>query len=186
MKFIRTAAPAAMPVHLRQAAANLGIDGPDSDEAITGWLKGIVAHLEKQIGQSLMRQTWVGTLPGFPAVIALPHPVLRVVSIDYVDEAGDEQALSLSTVRLTVPDEYTTLLKPARGRAWPATFSDEEAVRITVECGYGDSPDATPDDLRLYILAKLVEQYDPAAGGEKVTVQTSYLDSLLDPYRSFA
>jgi uncharacterized phiE125 gp8 family phage protein len=185
MSFLRTAAPTALPVDLRKAADNLGIDGEDSDDSITGWIKGIVRHLESHIGQSLIRQTWVGTLPAFPSAIELPHPVLRVVSIDYVDAAGEERSLSLAAVRTIVPDEYTTLLKPARGQAWPATFNDDEAVRITVECGYGDSPDATPDDLRLYILAKLVEQYDPAAGGEKVTVQTSYLDSLLDPYRRF-
>ncbi len=185
MEQLQIVPPTALPVELRQAADNLGIDGTDSDERLTGWLHGIVSTLEKRIGQCLMRQTWQVVLDGFPPAIALPHPVLRVVSIDYVDAAGQEQVLPLTGVRL-VPQQYTTLLKPARGQGWPATLQDEEVVRITVECGYGDSPDATPADLKLYILAKLVEQYDPAAGGERETVQTSYLDSMLHHYRSFA
>ncbi len=185
MEALQTVPPTVLPVELRQAADNLGIDGTDSDERIKGWLHGIVATLEKRIGQSLMRQTWQVTLDGFTPAISLPHPVLRLVSIDYVDAAGQDQVLPLANVRLA-PQEYTTLLKPARGLSWPATLQDEEVVRITVECGYGDSPEATPADLKLYILAKLVEQYDPAAGGERETVQTSYLDSMLHHYRSFA
>jgi uncharacterized phiE125 gp8 family phage protein len=185
MNFIRTAPPTALPVDLREAAGNLGIDGEESDVHIDRWLRGIVRALELRIGQSLMRQTWRGTLPCFEESIVLPHPVLGVVSIDYTDEAGQERSLALSAVRLMVLDQTTTVLKPARGQAWPATFLDDDAVRITVECGYGDSPASTPDDLKLYILAKLVEQYDPGAGGEKETVQTSYLENMLDPYRRY-
>lgn len=183
--FQRTVAPTVLPVHLREAAENLGVHGTESDANISNWLRGIVQTLEKFIGQSLMRQEWRVTLPGFTPEIALPHPVLRLVAIEYTDESGQECRLPLSAVRL-LPREYTTLLKPALGMSWPATYRDDDAVRITVECGYGDGPEATPDDLKLYILAKLVEQYDPAAGGEKVSVQTSYLDSMLHPYRSFA
>ncbi len=185
MEALQTVPPTVLPVELRQAADNLGIDGTDSDARITGWLHGIVSTLEKRIGRCLMRQTWQVTLDGFTPAIVLPHPVLRLVSIDYVDPAGQDQTLPLAEVRL-VPQQYTTLLKPARGQAWPATLQDEDVVRITVECGYGDDPTATPADLKLYILAKLVEQYDPAAGGERETVQTSYLDSMLHHYRSFA
>jgi len=185
MQSIQTVPPAVLPVDLRKAADNLGIDGTDADDRIAGWLHGIVGTLEKRIGRCLMRQTWQVTLDSFSPAVSLPHPVLRVVSINYVDAAGQDQTLPLSAVRL-VRQQYATLLKPARGQIWPATLQDDEAVRITVESGYGDDPDATPADLKLYILAKLVEQYDPAAGGERETVQTSYLDSMLDPYRSYA
>lgn len=183
--FLRTVGPSELPVALREAASNLGMDDEESDVHIERWLKGITRTLELRIGQCLMRQTWTGTLPEFLPAIKLPHPVLQVVAIEYVDQGGVEQSLPLSAVRLVVQDEYTTLLKPARGHTWPATLQDEEAVRITVECGYGDSPADTPDDLKLYILAKLVEQYDPAAGGEKETVQTSYLENMLDHYRRY-
>ena len=182
--FLRTQAPTALPVELRAAAKNLEIDGTDSDSKIEDWLRGITGKLERQIGQCLMRQTWKGQLAGFGVEVELPHPVIEVVSVQYLDLDGELQNLPLSSVRL-MRGMYTTRLKPARGASWPPTLADEEAVSITVACGYGDGPADTPEDLRLYILAKLVEQYDPAAGGERVTVQTSYLDGMLDDYRSF-
>lgn len=182
--FRRIEPPSVLPVELRAAADNLGIEGTDSDANIESWLRGITGSLERRIGQCLMRQVWKVRLPGFCPEIALPHPVIEVLSIKYLDAGGQEQSLPLTAVRL-LPDEYTTRLKPARGFAWPATLDDEEAVQITAACGYGDTPADTPEDLRLYLLAKLVEQYDPAAGGERVTIQSSYLDSMLDHYRSY-
>lgn len=183
--FLRTVGPTVLPVDLRQAADNLGIDGPDSDSKIEAYLRGIVSNLERHIGQCLMRQEWRAALPGFPASIELPHPVLEVVSIAYIDEAGIDRGLSLDAVRL-VREQYTTLLKPARGQVWPATTQDEQAVRIVVQCGYGDMPVDVPDDLKLYILAKLVEQFDPSTGTERETPRTSFIDNLLDPYRRYA
>lgn len=182
--FLLTVGPAVPPVDLRQAADNLGIDGGDSDSRIEGWLRGIVSNLEKRIQQCLIRQEWQAVLPCFPPSIALPHPVLDVVSVSYIDEAGAERELPSSAVRL-VRGQYTTLLKPARGQAWPATLQDDEAVRVVVHCGYGDTPADVPDDLKLYILAKLVEQFDPATGTERETPRTSYIDNLLDQYRSY-
>ena len=184
LHFVRTQAPAVLPVELREAAGNLGVDGTDSDSKIESWVRGVTATLEHRIGQSLMRQVWTGLLPQFSAEIALPHPVLEVLKVEYVDPAGVDQVLPPSAVRVKA-GQYASFLKPARGATWPATLADEEAVRITVACGYGDTPADTPEDLRLYILAKLVEQFDPAAGGERETVQTSYLDSMLHHYRSF-
>lgn len=185
MTFLCVQPPTVLAVDIRQAADNLGVDGTESDGQIAKWVRGIVSSLEKHIQQCLMRQTWVGTLRAFPDAIELPHPVLRVVEIEYLDVDGLPQTLPVNSVRL-LPRQYTTLLKPARGQSWPATFCDEEAVTVTVECGYGNDPDDIPHDISLYILAKLVEQYDPAAGGERVTVQTSYLESMLNPYVRYA
>lgn len=185
MSFLCVQPPAVLAVDIRAAADNLGVDGTESDDQIAKWARGIVSSLEKRIQHCLMRQTWAGTLRSFSAEIELPHPVLDLVEITYLDANGQSQTLPLAAVRL-IRRQYTTVLKPARGHAWPATICDDEAVTITVECGYGDAPEAVPDDISLYILAKLVEQYDPAAGGERVTVQTSYLDSMLDPYLGFA
>lgn len=181
---IRIQAPTVLPVDLRVAAKNLEIDGTDSDAKIAGWLRGITKTLEQRIRQCLMRQVWRIRLPGFCPEIELPHPVIEVLEIEYLDPQGETYELPVSAVRL-IRGEYATHMLPARGTRWPATMRDEEGVWITVACGYGDAPEDIPEDLHSYLLAKLVEQYDPAAGGERVTVQTSYIDGMLDHYRSF-
>ena len=51
--------------------------------------------------------------------------------------------------------------------------------------GYGASDADIPKGIKLYILARLVEQYDPAIRVEKDTVQSSFLDGLLDRYKVY-
>lgn len=184
MTFVRTAAPTSLPVDVRTAAENMGIDGTELDGRIEGWLKGITAALERRIGQCLMRQTWEGSFPGFAGEFRLPHPVIQIEKVEYLDANGAVQQMPPSDYRL-VRAEYDTFLRPAIGRQWPAASSCEGAVAIKVVCGYGDDPTKTPDDLRLYLLAKLGEQFDPATGAERENVQTSFIESLLDPYRRF-
>lgn len=184
MTFVRTAAPTTLPVDVRTAAENMGVDGTELDGRIEGWLKGITAALERRIGQCLMRQTWEGAFAGFAAEFRLPHPVLQVEKVEYLDVNGDLQQLPQGDCRL-VRTEYDTFLRPAVGRQWPATTLCDGAVSIKVVCGYGDDSTKTPDDLRLYLLAKLGEQFDPTTGAERESVQTSFVESLLDPYRRF-
>jgi uncharacterized phiE125 gp8 family phage protein len=184
MSFVRTAAPTVLPVDVRTAAENMGVDGTDLDARIEGWLKGITAALERRIGQCLMLQSWEGTFGGFYPEFRLPHPVLDVVRVEYTDPDGTLRQLAVGDYRL-VRQEYDTYLRPAVGRQWPATIAADGAVVITVKCGYGEDSSKTPDDLRLYLLAKLGEQFDPSTGAERENVHTSFVESLLDPYRRF-
>ncbi|MTW11426.1 hypothetical protein GM658_12545 [Pseudoduganella eburnea] len=184
MTFVRTAAPTVLPVDVRAAADNMGVDGTELDARIEGWLRGITATLERRIGQCLMRQRWEGAFAGFLPEFRLPHPVLEVEKVEYVDTGGTLCQLTATDYRL-VRGEYDTYLRPAIGRQWPASLLADGAVNIVVSCGYGDDPSKTPDDLRLYLLAKLGEQFDPATGSERENVHTSFVESLLDPYRRF-
>ena len=185
MTKIRTIAPSELAVDLAAARANLRVDGSDMDALITTWLKGIIGKLEHEAGQCLMAQTWEVRLAGFPAgAINLPHPVMGVTSVTYLDAAGVAQTLAPAAYTLTV-ERYTSRLTPARGTTWPATADDPAAVIVTVQCGYGNTSDKTPENVQLYILAKLVEQFDPATRMERDTVQSAFLDSLLDGIRCY-
>lgn len=201
MTQIRTIAPTVLAVTLDSARANLRVDGTDLDALITTWVKGITADLEHHIGQCLMEQTWEVHLPVFPVVpchligkaqpiqatqaISLPHPVISITSVQYLDEAGVEQTLDSTAYRMNV-GRYASTLTPARGATWPATAEDEAAVVVTLQCGYGSTPDKTPENVQLYILAKLVEQFDPHTRTERDTVQSVFVDGLLDACRSYA
>jgi uncharacterized phiE125 gp8 family phage protein len=199
MTKIRTVAPTVLAVDLAVAKANLRIDGSDMDALVTLWLRGIIASLEHEIGQCLMEQTWEVRLPGFPSIpcwrvgqrvassvadeIRLPHPVMAVTSVKYLGTDGAEQVLGEGAYRLNA-SRFASTLSPARGASWPATAEDDAAVVIEVQCGYGDTPDKTPENVQLYILAKLVEQFDPATRTERDTVQSAFIDGLLDACRS--
>ena len=178
---IRIAPPTELPVSLALAKANMRVDGNDMDALITSWIKGIVAALEHEIGQCLIEQTWRVTADSFPAALSLPHPVMSVTSVKYFDVDGVEQTLDSAAYRL-VKMRYRSELMLARGGSWPANRD----VTVEVVCGYGPAPADVPENVQLYILAKLVEQFDPATRMERDTVQSAFVDRLLDACRSYA
>lgn len=183
-----------LPVSLAMAKANMRIDGDDMDDLVSLWIEGIVAALEHEIGQHLMEQTWRVTFDRFGGEdgasrpvdqMRLPHPAIGIAAVKYFDADGNEQTLAPADYQLNVT-RYASNLVLARGARWPITDTAAEAVTIDVVCGYGSTPDATPHNIRLYILAKLVEQFDPATRAERETVQSMFLDRLLDACRTYA
>ena len=191
--------PELLPVSMELARKNLRVDGDELDELITTWVHGVTAALEHEIGQCLMPQTWLVTLDRFPpaggeragwrqdsipvSAIDLPHPVLEVESLTYVDQAGAAQVLDPGAYVLRRA-RYESALVPTIGAAWPAVAAGSE-IAVRVRCGYGETSDSTPANVRLYILAKLVEQFDPVTRTERGTVQSAFIERLLDACRSY-
>jgi uncharacterized phiE125 gp8 family phage protein len=183
MSKICTISPTKLPVSIEQARANMRIDGDYMDQFLELWLKGIAASTEHEIGQCLMRQTWEVRLDAFPDSIGLPHPVLNVVSVEYLDVDGIKRTLAPAAWKL-VAERYKSSLAPARGMNWPATLIESHAVVVTVECGYGDTPEKVPANVQLYLLAKLVDQFDPNTRAERESAPSPFIVRLLDACRS--
>ena len=183
--------PTILAVTLEQAKLNLRVDGDYLDGLIEIWLQGIIAELEHEIGQCLMVQTWRVALPAFAGAIRLPHPAIAITSVKYIDAAGTEQTMASSAYQVEV-QAYKSLLRPALGTCWPSAYVDAFAdvgdlppmVFIELTCGLGNTSDLTPANIQLYILAKLVEQFDPVTRTERDTVQSTYIERLLDACRT--
>ncbi|KAB8042557.1 head-tail connector protein [Janthinobacterium aquaticum] len=177
--------PSVLAVDLDMIKKNMVIDGDHMDDVVKGWATGVISKLEHELDQCLMAQTWRVTLDAFAPEIALPHPVLDIVSVKYFDPDGAEHLLPASGYRVRA-SRYASALVPGRGARWPATLDDTDVVTIDVQCGYGTTSEATPDNVRLYILAKLVEQFDPITRTERDTVQSAFIDRLLDACKGYA
>lgn len=196
MKKVLLVAPSDLAVSLPAAKSNLRIDGDHLDDVVTLWIEGIVSALEHEVGQCLMRQTWRVLLDTFPPAgvqtsadvcttsIKLPHPVIKVKSVSYLDAAGERQTMPDDAYEVSA-SELSSALVLSPGASWPAVTPRLDAVRIEVECGYGVLPEKTPACMRLYILAKLVEQFDPSSKPDKNSVQSVYLERLLDNCRTY-
>lgn len=184
---IRTVAPTVLAVDIGLARTSLRVDGDYLDALIAVWVQGITRKLEHDVGQRFMDQTWEVRLPAFPGgaePIALPHPAKEILSAKYVDGAGADQTLPGAAFKLRL-GEYTSELIPASGANWAAASSAVDVV-VTVRCGYGSTAAATPETARLFILGKLVEQFDPITRTERDTVQSVYLDGLMDDLKTYA
>lgn len=183
LDLVRTAAPAALPITVAEARAQVRLGDDDSqDELLAGLIATAVDHLDGYggiLGRCLAPQTWRLCLDGFPAAaIDLPLPPLRsVTSIAYVDAAGETQALADSAY--DVLDGPLARICPAYGTSWPATRRQARAVTITFEAGWaaGELPPAIGHALKI-IVEGLFE------GGDLTElVQGRAVKALLAPWR---
>ena len=152
--------PVALAVSLAEAKLNLKIEDSDQDAIVTAWIEGITAHAEHLTGRSFINQTWRVTLDSFPDAIELPCTA-SAVTIKYLDVNGLEQTLDPADYIVDSVSEPGYAV-PGVGKAWPETYDRINAVNVDVVAGYGATEADIPKGIRLYILARLVEQYDPA------------------------
>ncbi|KAF1043057.1 MAG: hypothetical protein GAK35_02377 [Herbaspirillum frisingense] len=174
--------PTAIPVSVAQAKKSLRIeaDSTDMDDLVELWVRGITTKLEHEIGQVVMEQTWVVTADWLFPGIDLPHPVIAVTGITYLDQEGVRQTLDPQLYTLT-STEFSSTLSAADGSCWP----DGRGVEIIVSCGFGAEQAAVPANVQLYVLAKLAEQYDPVTKTERGSVQSEFIDGLLDACKTY-
>ena len=175
--------PALLAVDLSLIKKNMRIDDDHMDDLIELWAKGVITDLESKVGQHLMPQTWRVTLDSFQHLANLPHPATSVVSLKYIDAAGVERLLDAGQFTLIRAECYSQLVPTA---AWPSIKPGAAAVVIDVVCGMASSPADVPANMQLYILSKLVEQFDPQTRTERDTVQSTFITRLLDACKTYA
>ena len=180
------APPAALAVSLEAAKLQLRETSSDLDASIELWLQGITPECEHQLGRALITQTWQATLPAFDDAIQLEHaPLIAVQSVSYYDTDNVHQVLAPAAYYVDAVTEPGYIVAAA-GAAWPATYPRRNAVTVEYTCGYGDTEASVPANVKLYILARLCEQFDPATREFKVTAQSMYVDRLLDACRVYS
>jgi uncharacterized phiE125 gp8 family phage protein len=173
--------PAALAVSLALAKANLRVDTSDDDTLIAAWINGISAHAEHYMQRSIINQTWRVTLDSFPDAVKLCYPPISAVSfVKYYDADDVLQTLDPTDYIVDTASEPGYVV-PAPNKAWPNTYGKINAVQVQYVAGYGTDDTATPNDIKLYILAKLSEQFDPDSKPSSIT--SSFIDRLLDRHK---
>jgi uncharacterized phiE125 gp8 family phage protein len=143
----------------------------------------VTAHAEHYMGRAILNQTWQLSLDAFPDEIRLVMPpVASVTFVKYLDASGNEQTLATNQYVVDTVTEPCRIT-PAYQVSWPQTYAQANAVKVEYITGYGATDTSTPAEIKLYLLAKLVEQFDPNVRPEKDTIQSSFVDRLLDRYR---
>lgn len=185
--------PAEMPVTLEEAKLSLREDGAEKDALIRAWILGVTEYAEHYTGRSFIHRPVRVTLDTFP-VDARGRP--GVIFLDFVPAASvtNVRFLDANDVQQTVdPQDYVTDLvsEPgcvviARGKAWPVTSDKINSVTCDYVAGYSADSSGIPGGIKLYILAKLAEQFDQSQWVRNDTIQSSFIDRLLYPYQVYA
>jgi uncharacterized phiE125 gp8 family phage protein len=183
-------APATEPVTLAEAKAQCRVDASDEDALITALIAAARQEAEHALGRALITQTWERVIDAFPEAeieLGMP-PVASIVSVSYVDTAGNTQSLSAAAYLLDGDREPGWLL-PAAGYTWPSTLDTANAVRVRFTAGYGNAA-AVPQAIKTWLLMRIATLYkfrESSVLGVSVTeVPGRYTDRLLDPYRVWA
>lgn len=178
-----------LPITLAAAKDALHEDTADKDADITDWINGIAAYVMHYTGRALTYEGARVTLDEFPnregggdgAIRLDGPPVVSVQSVKYLDVDGTLQTLDPQDYLVDLVSEPAYVV-PAPGKTWPTEYDRINAVTVDYTRGYSADATGIPAGITLYIKAKLREQFDPASRVERDTVQSSFIDHLLDPY----
>ena len=171
-------------LEIEEARAQLRIEDDRLDSLIKVWLQGLTGHLEKTTGRALIYQRCLSLYSQFSEEMFLPiAPVVVVESITYKDNQGQRQAFDHTQFDI-VQNSTRARLVLREDAVLPETIHKDQEIEVLYKCGYGSDSSQIPADLRLYLMMRLVEQFDSASNGS-APAQTSFADYLLEPYRVF-
>lgn len=132
-------------VTLSEVKADLRIDTTDFDDELSSWIAAAVTRVQEAARIQLLTATWTLYLDRFPrsTIPIWKAPVTSIETIQYIDQAGNLQALDAADYLVSVRD-WPRRITPAYGHSWPVTRRQPDAVRITFVAGYGIAS-AVPD-----------------------------------------
>lgn len=147
-------------------------------EAACAWIDGPSGWLGRSIGiQTLELRTNT-----FSGAARLPcGPVRKIVSVKYVDPAGQSVALAVDAFVLGVDG-----LELPRGARWPALRGDGAGVIVQYEAGYDEVPKPVQQAVLLLVGQWFRNRMAVAATGSNgaLTEVPNGVRALLGPYRN--
>lgn len=144
-------APTVEPLTLTEAKAHAQIEYTNEDTQVPRWIRAARNHIEGRTGRALITSTWDMWLDCFPREreIRLPKGKLQSVSyIKYYDTANVEYTFSSSLYHVATKREPGAVVL-AYGQSWPSvTLRTAEAVVIRFVCGFGNTADDVPEEVK--------------------------------------
>jgi uncharacterized phiE125 gp8 family phage protein len=180
-------APSGAVLTTAEAKLHLRVEHSVDDTLIDALVAAATQQAQAELRRALLTQTWDLKLDRFPGcgVIELPFGATAVVSVSYVDDAGDTQVLDAAQYVVDVASAPGRLVR-ADGTTWPTTERRPHAVTVRMTCGFGNAA-AVPAGIKAWIqlhLAALYRNREAFAQGVSVSeLPNRFTAALLDPWR---
>lgn len=173
-----------------------GANGTAEDDYIDHLIKVATRSAERYMRRPVMPQSFAVVMDDFPVgAIELPMPVGAVISITYLDTAGDTQTLDAATYQVSHAQALGTrrgVISLSDGASWPATLVSAAAVTVTFRAGFAQfgSPETAevPDDIKqgiLLVISELYKQRSESVIGPGVAPAVIRARDFWHPYRVY-
>jgi uncharacterized phiE125 gp8 family phage protein len=168
--------PPAVSLDDAKAQVHADLDDTSEDGLIQSYIVAATMAAEHELGRALVSQNWTLRLAAFPAgAIELARPpVQQVLSITYLDGAGDEQTLDPAQYALCADP-----LVPVVTGSWP----DGTGVTVTFKAGYGAAAENVPEAIRAWILLQVADLHANRESTGEPAARMPFVAGLLDRYR---
>lgn len=125
------------PITVDELKAHSVIPHDLDDALLQELLDEALEQVATDTGRTLVDTVWENVMPRFPDVIRLARPpVSEVISIEYVDTAGDLLTLPASAYQVSITAAGADV-RPAPGERWPAAQpGNHNAVTVRFRAGY--------------------------------------------------
>jgi len=185
LKVRRVSAPAQQPVTRTEVAQHLNLDA-DQERAdgplLDRLIKAATSWCEEYLNRQLITATWANFYNIFDEPLKVYYPPVQSIAfLEYKNDQGAVKAVpSVDFVFDNTVDPAEISL--AAGKTWPSSLEDEvNVIEVQAKCGYGDTPDDIPEDIRVAILMKVAGMYENRTAGKETEVSAA--ENLLKPYR---
>lgn len=186
MRPVLVVPPAADPVTLAEAKAQVGVTEPDWDRMLDGMIGAATAHLDGYggiLGRCLVEQVWRQDFRTWGA-LHLPFPDARDVTVSFRDAQGAAQDVDPGAHWID-GDAAGPVVRFRSGWACPGLDGDGPApVAVTFTAGYG-APHQVPASIRAAILMHVAGLFANREGlAETDVITTRAYRDLIAPHRA--
>ncbi len=159
MALFRTTEPAAEPVALADAKAQLRIGHDSEDDLISGLIRAAREEVEGRTGVAMIAQNWRLTLdrwPRFGRVALLRFPVTEILSVTVYGSEGEASLIDPSTYETDLASRPARLYFGIR----PEPVRIMNGIEIDFAAGFGADADSVPERLKRAILLLVAHWYE--------------------------
>jgi uncharacterized phiE125 gp8 family phage protein len=185
MTTIRVIEPAAEPVSITEVKDALRINQSDNSQngLLATLIQGVREMAEGELHRPLIDTTFEMYTDRFTDALKLDHPHARVAWVRYIDKDGVERTIDPQGYKVDGMDPVgPSWIKPARGRAWPSTAPEMNAVRVRYVAGFGTIAANVPAGIRTWMLMHLRTLEVASAMSERELKVLPSLASMIQPY----
>ncbi len=159
----RVTAPAATPVTLSEAKAQLRVESSDDDALLARLINVATAYTDAKgaLGRAMITQTWAQWMGPNPtqSIRLMLGPFQSLSEVKYYDVDGALQTDDINNYQVFGTD-FAKTIEPKSGNSWPVAQDRSDAISVEYITGYGDASTDVTDTIKHAMMLLVANWYE--------------------------